>query len=387
MRYRRDKIAGTMQNRREFLSAAGAALAQMLTTKADAAPAGAPGEWRNRQPGVAYRRLGRTGYMVSEVVMGGNTIAPDSYEHVLEALDMGLNYLDTAPAYGRGRSEQGYAKVMRSRPRDRFFLNSKVSLWDINRGKLYQDIYDSLSATEKKKIDAEVQDEIERSGAFAPDYVCDYFEAQRPELPEATRANIMEKRYGRQIDRGKNYRQLVLDSVDESLRRIGTDHLDLLMCPHGASTAYELLNYPEIFEAFETLRKAGKVRHLGVSAHTNPAEILRAAVEARHYSAAMVAYNVVNHRYVDEALEQAAKADLGVIAMKVARPVFSGRRNGKPDDPARVRLADAAVPGPLKVPHKAYIWALRNPRVSAVNSEMVNAQMVRENLPLATAKG
>src|SRR6478752_3643629 len=105
-----------MQNRREFLTAtAGAALAQVLATKADAAPAGSAGEWRNRQSGVAYRRLGRTGFMISEVVMGGNTIAPDSYEHILHALDLGLNYLDTAPAYGRGRSEEGYARVIRSR--------------------------------------------------------------------------------------------------------------------------------------------------------------------------------------------------------------------------------------------------------------------------------
>ena len=231
-----------------------------------------------------------------------------------------------------------------------------------------------------------MHDEIERSGAFAPDYICDYFDGQRPELPEATLANLMEKKYGRTIDRGKNYRQLILDSVDESLHRIGTDHLDLLMCPHGASTAYELLNYPEIFEAFETLKKAGKVRHLGVSAHTDPAGILRAAVKASHYSAAMVAYNIVNHRYVDDALAEAHRVDLGVIAMKVARPVHSGRNNGKPDNPARVKLAEEAVPGPLKVPQKAYVWALRNSHISAVNSEMVNAEMVKENLPLAAAK-
>src|SRR5438046_10498791 len=107
----RDRMA-TMQNRREFLAAsAAAALAQILASKPDAAPAGASGEWRNRQSGIAYRRLGRTGYMISEVVMGGNTIAPDNYEHILAALDMGLNYLDTAPAYGRGRSEEGYARV------------------------------------------------------------------------------------------------------------------------------------------------------------------------------------------------------------------------------------------------------------------------------------
>ncbi len=376
-----------MQNRREFLAASGGALlAQVLATKADAAPANAAGEWRNRQSGMAYRRLGRTNFMISEVVMGGNTIAPDSCEHVLHALDLGLNYLDTAPAYGRGRSEEGYARVLKVRPRDQFFLNTKISLWDINRDKIYQDIFDSLPEAEKKKLRGQVQEEIEKSGALAPDYVCDYFPGQREELPQATLANIMEKKYGRRIDRDKNYRQIILDSIDASLKRIGTDHVDLMMCPHGANTAYEVLNYPEIFEAFETLKKAGKVRYLGVSAHTNPAAVLRAAVATGRYSAAMVAYNIVNHRHVDAALAEAKKADLGVIAMKSARPVYSGRSIGRPDDPARVKLVEEAVPGPLKVAQKAYVWNLRNPNLSAVISEMIDERMVRENLPLARAK-
>ena len=205
---------------------------------------GRAGEWRNRQSGVAYRRLGRTNFMISEVVMGGNTIAPDNYEHVLHALDLGLNYPRHRSRL-RTRQERGRLRARdASRPRDQFFLNSKVSLWDVNRGKLYRDIFNSLSDAEKAKLQTQVQEEIERSGAFAPDYVCDYFDGQRPELPEATLANLMEKRYGRQIDRDKNYKQIILDSVDESLKRIGTDHLDLLMCPHGASTGVRITQLP-----------------------------------------------------------------------------------------------------------------------------------------------
>ena len=34
------------------------------------------GEWRNRQPGMRYRRLGRTGCMVSEIVPGGLQACP-----------------------------------------------------------------------------------------------------------------------------------------------------------------------------------------------------------------------------------------------------------------------------------------------------------------------
>ncbi len=257
---------------------------------------------------------------------------------------------------------------------------------DINRDKLYQEIFQSLAASEQAKLRGAAREEIERRQADAPDYFCGYFEGQHAELEQAALANVMEARYGRQIDRGKNYKQLILDSIDRSLQHLGTDHLDLMMCPHGANTPYEVLRYPEIFEAFEILKKAGKVRHLGVSAHTDPAGILEAAVKAKVYSAAMVAYNIVNHAYVDRALEAARKADLGVIAMKVARPVYGGRRNGAPDDPRRVKLIEDAVPGPLRRPQKAYVWALRSPHLSAVISELITQRMVDDNLPLAAPK-
>jgi predicted aldo/keto reductase-like oxidoreductase len=280
----------------------------------------------------------------------------------------------------------GYSHVLRARKRDQFFLNSKISLWDITRNKLYADIFASLPEPEQRNLKAAAGAEIERRKADAPDYFGGYFAGQREELDAAALANVMEKRYGRQIDRGKNYKKLILESVDQTLGRLGTDHLDLVMCPHGASTPHELLNYPEIFEAFEILKKSGKARHLGVSAHTDPAGVIEAAVKARVYSAAMVAYNIVNHAYVDRALAAATKADLGVVAMKVARPVYGGRPSRK-DDPARVKLVHDAVPGDWKTPQKAYLWALRKANLSAVISELVNHEMVRENLPLAGRKG
>ena len=60
--------------------------------------------------------------------------------------------------------------------------------------------------------------------------------------------------------------------------------------------------------------------------------------------------------------------------------MFNGR--GRTDDPARVRRIEEAVPGAVKRPVKAYLWAFRNPRLSAVISEMENAEMVRENVAL-----
>ncbi len=363
--------------RREFLAAA-------LALKADSATAQTKGEWRNKQSGMAYRQLGRTGYMISEVVMGGNTISPKNYDHVLAAIDMGLNYLDTAPAYGNGQSELGYAEVLKVRKRDQVFINSKVSTWDINRNRLYQDIYKSLDEAEQKRLRGLALEEVARRKADAPEYFINYFNGQRDELDGATLANAMAQKYGDKIDRDKNYRQLILDSVDKTLATLGTDHLDLLMCPHGANTPYEILNHPEIFDAFEKLKKAGKVRHLGLSSHTDPGGLLEAAVKAKVYSAVMVAYNMVNSTYVNGAMAAAHKAGLGVISMKSARPFnFRAPRQTPPEHMAKL---NAAVPGDLKPMQKAYLWNLRNPNLTAAISEMVTMEHVKENLPLAGQK-
>ncbi len=357
-----------------------------MSQKADAASETAAGEWRNRNPEMSYRRLGRTNYMISEVVCGGNTIAPDNFRHVEEAVERGLNYLDTAPAYGRGKSEEGYAKVIAGSKRERVFLNTKVSAWSSNRNELLRSIYDSLSESEQKKIRAAVQDELERRRALDPDHICHYFDGQQKALEDSLLSNEVERRRGRSIARTKNYRDLVIHSVERSLRVLGTDYLDLLMCPHGANSAYELTEFPETLEAFARLKKAGKVRHLGVSGHSDPAGVLEGAIAAGEYSAAMVAYNIVNRSYVDAALDAARKADLGMIAMKVARPCHHGRGNGRPNDPRRVAMIEKAVPGDLKVAQKCYLWALRDSRIAAVNSDLKNSQMVADNLPLAGRK-
>lgn len=374
-------------NRRDFFrTGTPAALAAALASKADAGSAGESPEWRNRTPEMAYRRLGRTNYMISEVICGGNTIAPDNFRHVEEAIERGLNYLDTAPAYGRGQSELGYAQVIKGAKRDRVFLNTKVSVWNSNRNAIFRRIYDSLPASEQAKVQARIRDELERRKALEPDHIGDYFGGQRKALEDSLLSNAMEPLHGHRIDRPRQYRESVLQSVDSSLKALGTDYLDLLMVPHAANSAYEVTEFDEVFEAFERLKAAGKARHLGFSAHSDPGGVLEGAVEAGSYSAGMVAYNIVNHRWVDAALDKAGEADLGVIAMKVARPCHHGRGNGLPNDPRRVAMIEQAVPGDLSVPQKCYVWALRDSRIAAVNSDLKNAAMVADNLPLAARK-
>lgn len=375
--------------RRNFMTAGSIAIAGGLT--ADLTTGMAQGqprqetEWRHRTSGMAYRRLGRTGYMISEFVMGGNLIAPDNNDHVLLAVEMGLNYFDTAPAYGGTKSEQGYGALIKADPslRDRVFINSKVSVFDQNRGKFYRALYDELSDSEKKTIDTEVDARIERRGILESEYIGWYFQAQLTEIKAAYLSNVMEEKYGNRIDRRREYYDIIISSVEDSLRRLNTDHLDIVMCPHGASSPEELA-IPEIREAMERLKRDGKVRAFGVSAHNDPAGIIRAALDAGFYDMAMVAYNVTNGQFLESTLAEAYRKDFGIVAMKVARPVNPGRPRDIPQ--SRLDKLNHVIPGDMSIPKKAYLWALQNPNITAVISEMGDADLVRDNLSLAGKK-
>jgi aryl-alcohol dehydrogenase-like predicted oxidoreductase len=370
-------------NRREFLkmTASGAMLAG-LARKAAPAADDAPGEWRNKRPEMSYRRLGRTNFMISEMVCGGNTISPTSYKHVVAAFDLGLNYFDTAIQYGRGASERGYAKALQEVGRHNVFLATKTSPWIENRKAELQAIYDSLDAAERKSVDLAVLEELDRRRALDVDYICHYFPRQRPALESSVRCNIVNKRFGHKIEQRRNWKQEMIDQLDGSLRSLETDHVDIVICPHAANS-YDETQIPEIFEAFEEIKKAGKARHLGVSGHTDMAGILHGAVDSGRYSMAMVAYSIVNAGYMQEALDAAHQADLGVIAMKVARPVHHGRDNGLSNDPRRVAMIERHNPDQgLHIAQKCYLWALEDPRIAACNSELINLELVEANVPL-----
>jgi aryl-alcohol dehydrogenase-like predicted oxidoreductase len=332
---------------------------------------------------MKYRRLGRTGFMVSEIVCGGDPIAPDNRGHVEVAVEMGLNYLDTAPAYGRGKSEEGYAEVLRAIGRDTVFLTTKVSPFGSARDAAYQEVFKTLGRQEQETILREVTDDLKRREATLPEYMGNYFQGQLREIEEDALSDAMEKRYSARIDARKTYFDTIVKSVEESLRRLKTDYVDILMCPHGASS-YAETQIPEVHQAFEKLRKDGKVRALGVTAHNDPAGVLRGAIASGVYSVAMIAYNVVNRAHVEPALEEAKRKDFGVIAMKVAQAVFQPDRSTNPFA-ERLALLDQMVPGDLKPHQKAYRFGLSNPNLSAVISNMVDEKQVRENLAVVTA--
>jgi aryl-alcohol dehydrogenase-like predicted oxidoreductase len=354
----------------------GAEFAEKLSTDPTA-----NSEWRNKQPGMAYRRLGRTNLMISEIIAGGDPIRTDNYEHLSLALDMGLNYLDMAPAYGDceiaiGRFLGGSAK------RDKVFLQTKVSAFGNLRNRLYRDVFNGLPADKQNAMMKRAEDLRQSNLAEKPGYYITYFPGQHDQFASAYLCAAMMPDYGRLVEGSQEFRKCITDSLNASLRRVGTDHFDVLMCPHGANLASELDN-PHIYETFLELKKQGKIRFLGVTSHNCSAGVLNKATELGHYDAVMMAYNVINGGYVDEAILNASAKDVGIIAMKAAHAVATHHKPLQPIPQWRIDKMNRIIPGDMKPPMKAYLWVLQNPHVSAVNSNLWNETFIRENLSLA----
>ena len=371
-------------NRRDFLAASAATVASAAMP--GALPAQAPaGEWKNRQPDMTYRRLGRTGYMVSSIGMGGDDIAPDNLDQVMWSIDQGLNYFDTAPGYNRGQSQKGYAVVHKQRGRQNFFQSTKVNVFP-NRTMTYSRLFRTLPDDEQAKIGAQADEEIKSKKLNEPDYLGPYFTGQEGGMRSAIISNILSQKYADKVDAQKVYKQYIVDSVDESLKELETDHLDCCLM-RGVETPYEITHTTEVFEAFEILKKAGKARFLGFSAHSDPAGVLDAAIDTGQYSLGLFAYHFMNAKRVDPVIEKAKKADFGVLCMKASR-VLQNPYNRREMIPERVAILNKLIPGDkLTLFQKGFYYALQNKNLSGVVIGMTTLAQAKENVPLAMTVG
>ncbi len=124
---------------------------------------------------MEYRQLGRTGVQVSELCLGammfgGPTDENDSRQIIDAALDAGINFVDTANVYSRGRSEEvvGAALFGDSR-RDRVVLASKV------HGRM-NDVDPNAQGNSRRHIVAECEASLRR---LRTDWI-DLYQIHRP---------------------------------------------------------------------------------------------------------------------------------------------------------------------------------------------------------------
>ncbi|HUQ95233.1 MAG TPA: aldo/keto reductase [Bryobacteraceae bacterium] len=105
---------------------------------------------------MIYRTLGKTNLNVSVLGLGcaalggvfGELAEADAIHTVHTALELGVNYLDTAPLYAVTRSEAVVGKALRGIPRDSYYISSKVGRYDINDSDFsYTRVKNGLDAT------------------------------------------------------------------------------------------------------------------------------------------------------------------------------------------------------------------------------------------------
>jgi predicted aldo/keto reductase-like oxidoreductase len=210
---------------------------------------------------LVYRTLGRTGFKVPVVSIGAG--ACNDAKLFEASLDAGIVHIDTANSYGQGRNEEMIGPVIKNRPRDSFVIGTKV-VGD------HEDRRTGMYTAETKP------------GPF-------------------------------------------IEKFETSLGRLQLDYVDILYL-HSTATREATLFEP-LLSALVKMKEQGKTKSIGVSTHGNEPEVIRAAVESKVYDVVLTAYNFRQPHVADveKAMAEAAKAGLGIVAMKTQAGVYWDR--------------------------------------------------------------
>ena len=134
-----------------------------------------------------------------------------------------------------------------------------------------------------------------------------------------------------------NTRETIVADVETSLKSLGTDHIDVIQL-HNLTDGKRAF-IPEVREAYATLRKQGKVRFLGVTTHTNQADVINAVVNdpEKFFDVVLVGYNAKSDPSVKQAIARAKAAGVGIVAMKIQMGGY--RKGNEPLSPEQAAAA------------------------------------------------
>ncbi|MBX3746858.1 MAG: aldo/keto reductase [Verrucomicrobiae bacterium] len=201
---------------------------------------------------------------------GPNPDDAESIRTIHAALDAGINLIDTAPAYGWGRSEQIVGQAIRGR-RNQVILATKCGLWtDDDRGSFFTE------------LDGRV--------------------VRRSLRPDTIRLE-----------------------VERSLQRLGVDCIDLYQT-HWPSVPPDATPVADTIACLLELRDAGKIRALGVC-NVSPPELIE---NLRHAGPALVShqlrYSMLARDAESESLPLAAQHGLATLTyMSLEQGLLTGK--------------------------------------------------------------
>ena len=113
--------------------------------------------------------------------------------------------------------------------------------------------------------------------------------------------------------------------LQESLRRLGTDYVDIYHL-HGLRLEQYDYYFQEILPALQDLKQQGLIRFIGVTEHWNgdlEHKMLQRALKDDVWDVIMVGFNLLNQNARETVLKKARKKDIGVLIMFALRRALS----------------------------------------------------------------
>ncbi|MEI9897898.1 MAG: aldo/keto reductase [Chthoniobacter sp.] len=269
------------------------------------------------------RRLGQTDLQLPILSFGASSLGQEfrsvkleeALDSVRVAIEVGLNFIDTSPFYGRGMSEVLLGIALRGVPRDSYTLCTKLGRYDLAH-------FD--------------------------------FSAKR-----------------------------VAESVDVSLHRLGTDHLDIILC-HDIEFVPMQQIVDETIPALRKIQAAGKVRYIGFSGY--PMKVFRFILDQTDVDCVLSynQYTLQNTRFADEAVPYLKSKGVGVMnagpfsaRLLTNAPLPSWLK--EPEDvkaAARQAAAHCASQG-VDIAKLALQFSLANPDITTTVSGSANPNNIR----------
>jgi len=165
-----------------------------------------------------------------------------------------------------------------------------------------------------------------------------------------------------------------LNDLNETLKQLDTDYIDIWYL-HGRTSAADITD--GFIEAQSIAKKEGKIRFAGVSTHGGHADVIPAIISKKaDLDVILMSYNFSMDPSMEQLVESAAKAGLGIVAMKV---MAGGFRRVKEGDKLRETLTrEGAMLAALK-------WVLKNPNVGTTIPSITDMDQLDENMKAMTS--
>ena len=250
-------MAKKEMDRREFITELGVKIAGtgLLLNQIAAKPACGekkPAAKQDKGPAMEYRILGKTGLKVSAVSFGVMRLKEPAV--LYKALDLGVNFFDTAHDYQNGNNEIMLGKVLKEYGRKKAFIATKIHPFHMQK---------TLSQ-EFRMLERKAMDEM----------------------------------------------------MEKSLKRLQTDYVDVLFIHNIMDTSWPLNETVVAF--LEKLKKDGKARFVGVSIHDPRyyVDVVGQVAKSTIYDVILAWFNFKSVPEHIEALKKAKAKNLGVVAMK-----------------------------------------------------------------------